>query len=52
MTSSKYKSCRIFDPNDTDANVRSSPNGELIGPLLNNTNISLVDIEKDSQGRD
>ena len=52
MVSSDYNLCRILDPNDTYANVRNFPNGALIGPLLNDTRVSLVDIKKDSEGRD
>ena len=44
--------CRIFDPDDTYANIRQSPNGVLIGPLLNDEKVIIIDIKKDAKARD
>ena len=43
--------CLVNDPNDSYANIRKSPNGELIGPLSNGKKLSVISITKDQQGR-
>ena len=44
--------CRIFDPDDSFVNVRQSPEGVLIGPLMNAKKVIIVDIMKDAKSRD
>ena len=43
--------CRIFDPDDSFVNVRQSPRGALIGPLMNAEKVIIVNIKKDAKSR-
>ena len=43
--------CFVNDPNDTYANLRTSPNGELIGPIQNGTTIQIANLVPDTKGR-
>ena len=43
--------CVVWDPNDSYANVRRSPNGQVIGRRTNGTQVEVVDTAYDSLGR-
>jgi hypothetical protein len=43
--------CIVTDPTGTPLNIRSSPNGEIVGTLRNGTSVSIQNIAYDSQGR-
>jgi len=44
--------CRVNDPNDSYVNLRQSPNGALIGPVVNGTTVQITGYQSDTQGRD
>lgn len=43
--------CRVMDPTGTPLNVRSSPNGTVVGSLRNGTLVTILDRSRDRQGR-
>jgi hypothetical protein len=43
--------CRVLDPTETPLNVRTSPNGPVIGTLPNGILVSVVDHTADDRGR-
>ena len=43
--------CVIWDPGDTSANVRDSPNGHYQTTLENGTRVEVVGYRKDDNGR-
>ena len=45
------KVCVIWDPSDTSINVRTTPNGQYQGTLLNGTQVEVVGYRNDPQGR-
>lgn len=49
--SAKATVCVIWDPGDTSANVRYSPNGRYQSTLMNGTQVEVVGYRYDNQGR-
>ena len=43
--------CRVMDPTGTDLNVRATPNGRIVGKIVNGSMVSLVDTAGDDRGR-
>ncbi len=43
--------CRVMDPTGTPLNVRTSPNGPIIGTLPNGMLVSVIDRTRDARGR-
>ena len=43
--------CRVMDPTGTPLNIRTSPNGSIIGTLPNGLLVSVSDITRDGRGR-
>lgn len=43
--------CRVMDPTGTPLNVRSAPNGQIVGTLYNGTIVYIRGISYDSKGR-
>jgi hypothetical protein len=44
--------CRVTDPTGTPLNVRSSPNGPIVGTLRNGLLVSIIGSRSDRNGRD
>jgi hypothetical protein len=43
--------CRVMDPTGTPLNVRTAPNGQIVGALHNGLLVSVVDQAVDANGR-
>jgi hypothetical protein len=43
--------CRVLDPTGTPLNIRTSPNGNIIGTLRNGLLVSIIDSTNDDRGR-
>jgi hypothetical protein len=43
--------CRILDPTGTPLNVRTAPNGQVIGTVPNGMLVSVIDQRDDNRGR-
>jgi uncharacterized protein YraI len=43
--------CRVMDPTGTPLNVRTGPNGEIVGNLPNGLLVSVIDRTRDGRGR-
>jgi hypothetical protein len=43
--------CRVLDPTGTPLNIRTSPNGSIVGTLRNGLLVSIVDSAADDRGR-
>ncbi|MGL5737113.1 MAG: SH3 domain-containing protein [Beijerinckiaceae bacterium] len=43
--------CRVMDPTGTDLNVRATPNGRIVGKIVNGTPVALAGTAFDDQGR-
>jgi hypothetical protein len=43
--------CIVTDPTGTPLNIRSFPNGEIVGTLRNGTSVAVQNIAYDGQGR-
>ncbi len=43
--------CRVMDPTGTPLNVRTAPNGQIVGTLHNGLLVSVVDQAVDANGR-
>ncbi len=43
--------CVVTDPTGTPLNIRSAPNGEVVGTLRNGVAVSIRTITYDNQGR-
>lgn len=43
--------CKVTDPTGTPLNIRTSPNGQIIGKLKNKKEIYIEDISYDNKGR-
>ncbi len=43
--------CVVTDPTGTPLNIRSSPNGQIVGTLRNGTSVTIQTIVHDNQGR-
>jgi len=43
--------CVVWDPNDTYANVRQSPNGRILERRENGVQVEVVGVSYDNQGR-
>jgi hypothetical protein len=44
--------CVVADPTPTPLNVRSAPNGRVVGTLSNGQSVHIVDRTVDAEGRD
>jgi uncharacterized protein YraI len=49
--SAAQAACIVTDPTGTPLNIRSSPNGQIVGTLRNGTSVSIRGTASDSQGR-
>jgi hypothetical protein len=45
------KTCRVSDPTGTLLNIRSSPNGRIIGKIQNGRNVYIQSVERDLKGK-
>lgn len=45
------KTCRVSDPTGTLLNVRSSPNGRIVGKIKNGRNVYIQSVERDLKGK-
>jgi hypothetical protein len=45
------KTCRVSDPTGTLLNVRSSPNGRIVGKIKNGRNVYIQSVERDAKGK-
>jgi hypothetical protein len=45
------KTCRVSDPTGTLLNVRSSPNGQIVGKIKNGKNVYIQSVERDAKGK-
>jgi hypothetical protein len=45
------KTCRVSDPTGTLLNVRSSPNGRIIGRIKNGRNVYIQSVDRDPKGK-
>lgn len=45
------QTCKVTDPTNTPLNVRSAPNGKIIGKVKNGTVVYATDYATDSKGR-
>lgn len=45
------ETCKVTDPTDTPLNVRSAPNGKIIGKVKNGTVVHVGEYGYDGQGR-
>ena len=43
--------CRVMDPTGTPLNVRTAPNGEVVGALPNGMLVSVIDNAVDANGK-
>lgn len=43
--------CRVMDPTGTPLNIRSGPNGEIIGKAQNGALVSILETTRDARGR-
>ncbi len=43
--------CTVTDPTGTPLNIRSSPNGEIVGTLRNGASVTIQTVAYDGQGR-
>ena len=43
--------CRVMDPTGTPLNLRTAPNGQIIGNLANGVLVSVVDQAVDAKGK-
>jgi uncharacterized protein YraI len=43
--------CKVTDPTGTPLNVRSGPNGKIIGTLKNGTLVSITEYKDDANGK-
>ena len=43
--------CKVTDPTGTPLNVRSEPNGKIIGTLKNGTLVSITEYKDDANGK-
>jgi hypothetical protein len=50
-TASGQTGCRVTDPTPTPLNVRTTPNGRIVGTLDNNVLVSVLDRSVDDRGR-
>jgi Bacterial SH3 domain len=50
-TSTTERRCRVMDPTGTLLNVRTNPNGGIVGTLANGVLVSILDRSIDSRGR-
>jgi Bacterial SH3 domain len=48
---SAQQRCRVMDPTGTPLNVRTSPNGTIVGALRNGVLVSVIDRTVDGRGR-
>lgn len=51
FVSGARQNCYVNDPTGTPLNVRTSPNGHMVGTLSNGTSVSLLDQTSDRDGR-
>ncbi len=45
------KTCKVSDPTGTLLNVRSSPNGRIVGRIKNGRNVYVQSVERDLKGK-
>ena len=50
-TAAAGATCIVTDPTGTPLNIRSSPNGNIVGTLRNGTAVVIQDTAYDRQGR-
>jgi hypothetical protein len=43
--------CRVMDPTGTPLNLRTAPNGQIVGNLVNGVLVSITDNSVDAKGR-
>jgi hypothetical protein len=43
--------CRVMDPTGTPLNLRTAPNGVIVGKLDNGLLVKIVDTQKDDNGK-
>jgi len=43
--------CKVMDPTGTPLNIRSGPNGEIIGQATNGAMVSIIGTARDARGR-
>lgn len=51
VTATAQSRCRVLDPTGTPLNVRTSPNGRIVGNLPNGLLVSILDTDTDGRGR-
>jgi hypothetical protein len=51
FASAEAEKCKVTDPTGTPLNVRSKPNGKIIGTLPNGSYISVVEYAADTNGK-
>jgi uncharacterized protein YraI len=49
--SAAQAACIVTDPTGTPLNIRSSPNGGIVGTLRNGTSVTIQTVAYDGQGR-
>jgi hypothetical protein len=42
--------CIVTDPTGTPLNIRATPNGQIVGTLVNGTQVTVSDVAFDRQG--
>jgi hypothetical protein len=45
------KTCRVSDPTGTLLNIRSTPNGRIVGKIKNGRNVYIQSVERDLKGK-
>lgn len=43
--------CKVMDPTGTPLNIRTAPNGEVIGKAANGAMVSIIDQTRDNRGK-
>ena len=43
--------CKVTDPTGTPLNIRTSPNGKIVGTIANGKEVNMEDIAYDDKGR-
>jgi hypothetical protein len=43
--------CRVMDPTGTPLNLRTAPNGAIVGTLMNGMLVTIIDRAADANGR-
>jgi Bacterial SH3 domain len=51
LAAAEGERCKVTDPTGTPLNVRSKPNGKVIGTLANGTLVSIIEYTDDDNGK-